>query len=478
MTAGVAFVIFGATGHLARTKLLPALANVVMGQDFDTHAVVGVGVSPRSDADFKEFVRSSLLASDLKSECIECFLGGTFTYRSISEPGAYVDLGDTVRRIEAETELSGNRILYLAVPPSQLDTTIDGIEQGRLHDSNGWTRLVVEKPFGTDMATATASNQLIHRVFAEEQVYRIDHYLGKETVRNLLVFRFANALFEQTWNRRHIESVEITVAESDGVGERAGYYDESGAVRDMVQNHLTQILTLIAMEPPVSMTADAVRSEKVKVLHAGRRIDASDAVLGRYVAGEAADDGEPEPGYLDEPGVDPDSITPTFAAMRVYIDNWRWQGVPFYLRTGKRMSGRVTQVVVRYHKPPVCLFDEAQDCPIHQNILILRLQPDEGFKLFFDVKQPGDDGRIEQIPLSVRYDDVLADAPSAYETLLADVLEGDQTLFVRSDEVEASWRLYAPLLERTDIGAYTAGSDGPVDAGGLITTYPNVWTAL
>jgi glucose-6-phosphate 1-dehydrogenase len=304
----------------------------------------------------------------------------------------------------------------------------------------------------------------------------IDHFLGKETVRNLLVFRFANSLFEQTWNRRHIQSVEITVAEDGGLDGRAAYFDESGTVRDMVQNHLTQIMTLIAMEPPVRMNASSIHVEKVKVLTSMRPIAEDEAVLGRYAAGTI--DGKPVIGYLDEPDVPGDSLTPTFAALRLHIDNWRWQGVPFYLRTGKRMSARSTEVTVRYPRPPVCLFHKDHECTGHQNVLTLRLQPGEGFELLFDVKQPGDDSNIGQIPLAVSYDDVINSAPDAYETLLADVIEGDQTLFVRSDEVEAAWALYEPLLHRTDVDTYAAGTDGPESAKRLITTYPGVWSVI
>ena len=476
MTSDVTFVIFGATGSLARTKLLPSLARAVIGNGISNHAIIGVGTTNRSNEEFRDIVRASLDDAGIDLECAARFLDGTIAYQAVGGPGSYVSLGDLVHTIESETGLSGNRVLYLAVPPSKLDTTVDGIAESGLDTSPGWTRLVVEKPFGIDLATATESNRTIHRVFSEDDVYRIDHYLGKETVRNLLVFRFANALFEHTWGRGQIESVEITVAETDGARGRAAYYDESGAVRDMLQNHLTQLLTLVAMEPPVAMTADAIRTEKVKVLQSARPIDPDGVVIGRYGGGTF--NGTSFDSYLDEPGVNDASITPTFVAVRMFIDNWRWQGVPFYLRTGKMMSARTTHIIVRYARPPVCLVHAPDACPGHQNILILRLQPDERFDLLIDVKEPGDTLEIIQIPLTVRYDDILADAPDAYQTLLTDVMEGDQTLFVRSDEVEASWSLYEPILDRTDLATYAPGTDGPDSTAELVSTFPMAWTPL
>ncbi|GMQ94319.1 MAG: glucose-6-phosphate dehydrogenase [Acidimicrobiia bacterium] len=470
------FVVFGATGHLARTKLLPALANVVMDEAVPRHALIGVGSRERTDEEFREIVARSLRDANIGDACRDQFLAAPVAYRSVSGPSSFENVESVVGEIEDSSQLTGNRVLYLAIPPSHLDPTVEGIHASDLNRGRGWNRLVVEKPFGVDLESAKRSNELIHQAFDEKDVFRIDHFLAKETVRNLLVFRFANSLFEQVWNRRHVESVEITVAESAGVEGRAAYYDESGAVRDMLQNHLAQIMTLVAMEPPVAMTASAIRSEKVKVLQAARPILQEDAVLGRYTKGELDDTAVL--GYLATDGVNPDSSTPTYAAIRVHIDNWRWQGVPFYLRTGKRMSRRLTEVVVRFRKPPVCLFHSGGECRGHQNVLRLRLQPDEGFELLIDVKRPGDDTRIGQIPLAVSYDEILEGAPTAYETLLADVLIGDQTLFVRSDEVEASWKLFAPLLDRRDIHAYAAGTDGPHAAGEIISSEPGCWSPI
>jgi len=476
MSLTVTFVIFGATGSLARTKLLPSLARAVIDSGVSDHCVVGVGTTHRSNQDFGQIVRRSLENAGLDSTCVERFLDGTIAYHAVGDPGSFATLGDLVRSIESKTDLSGNRVLYLAVPPSKLDVTVGGIAESGLDEGTGWTRLVVEKPFGIDLATATASNRTIHGVFSEDDVYRIDHYLGKETVRNLLVFRFANALFEHTWNRGQIESIEITVAESAGAKGRAAYYDESGAVRDMLQNHLTQLLTLVAMEPPVAMTADAIRTEKVKVLQSLRPIDPNDVVVGQYGSGTVND--ASIDAYLEEPGVADSSTTPTFVAVRLFVDNWRWQGVPFYLRTGKMMSARTTQIIVRYSRPPVCLVHAPDACPGHQNILMLRLQPDERFELLIDVKEPGDTLEVRQIPLTVRYDDILSEAPDAYQTLLTDVIMGDQTLFVRSDEVEASWQMYEPILGRKDPAIYDPGTDGPRIADELVTTFPAAWTSL
>ncbi|MGB6231869.1 MAG: glucose-6-phosphate dehydrogenase, partial [Candidatus Acidiferrales bacterium] len=339
----------------------------------------------------------------------------------------------------------------------------------------GWVRLVIEKPFGRDLASAQALNKVVHENFEEKQVYRIDHYLGKETVQNLLVFRFANSLFEPQWNRDRIESVEITVAESLGVEHRAGYYEGAGALRDMIQNHLTQLATLTAMEVPEAFRADAIRREKVKVLHSVLPIRLEDVVLGQYAAGEI--DGEDVAAYRDEPGVAKDSQTETFVALRLEIENWRWHGVPFFLRTGKRLPKRASQIVVNFRRPPVWIFKPFDGDTIQSNSLVIAIQPDEGFDLYFEIKAPGPGVRIQQSDLRFRYSDLFPPLPEAYETLLLDVLQGDMTLFVSDDWVEASWRLYTPLLEnKPKVVPYAAGSWGPAEADALLKDLGRTWT--
>jgi glucose-6-phosphate 1-dehydrogenase len=469
MTERHLFVIFGATGDLTARKLLPALYHLV-GERPDT-VVLGAAGSDLDDERFRERARRSLAAAghtDASRWCDE-----RVHYQRIGRDGRLEGLAARIADIERQHGLPGHRVFYLAMPPGAFPATIEGLGGAGLNTGPGWTRLVIEKPFGHDLDSARALNDAVHTHFDESQVYRIDHYLGKETVRNLLVFRFANPLFEGSWNRDRIERVEITVAEALDVGARGRYYDHAGAVRDMVQSHLMQVLCLIAMEAPTSMDADAVRAEKVKVLHAIRNIDPGDVVLGQY---EAANDGS-NAAYRTLDGVEPDSTTPTYAAVRLLVDTWRWQGVPFYLRTGKAMARRITEIVVTFRPPPVCLFHGQPDtCMDHGDVLRLTLQPDEGFSLEIEVKEPGDQRGVRTIPLRFEYAEQFGPIPDAYETLLRDVIEGDQTLFVRGDWVEESWRLFTPLVtSRLPVLPYPAGTWGPVEAARLLGPDADGW---
>jgi glucose-6-phosphate 1-dehydrogenase len=330
----------------------------------------------------------------------------------------------------------------------------------------------VEKPFGSDSGTAADLNDVVHRHFTEQQVYRIDHFLGKETVQNLLAFRFSNPLFEASWNRDRIDRVEITVSEEVDVGTRGRYYDRAGAIRDMIQNHLLQVLCLVAMESPPTLDPDDIRAEKVKVLRSISRIDPDDVVRGQYTAGNGVDS------YRSLGGVDPASTTETYGALRLEIDNWRWMGVPFVLRTGKAMPQRLTEIAVTFRKPPVCFFHSAnRDCDVHADVLYLRLQPDEGFDLHIEVKEPGSTMELATVPLRFRYADKFGAIPDAYETLLRDVIQGDQTRFVRSDWVTESWRLFTPIVEaELPVYEYPAGSWGPEEAERLIGR-PGGWAS-
>ena len=478
-------VVFGATGDLYTQKLAPALHHLVRQYDLAGRFVtLGVARSPMNDEGFKALTRTSTESiSGRQTQIGETPVDTSDRhneasyYQSVGDGGekSYRALRTRIESIEAVHQLSGNRIFYLALPPTALGLTVKGLGAAGLHRSTGWTRLVVEKPFGVDLDSAVALNELLHRYFGERQVYRIDHYLGKATVQNLLVFRFANPIFESVWNRDRIDNVQITVAESVGIGRRADYYDRAGALRDMVQNHLTQLLSLVAMEPPVSFDAEAIRDEKVKVLQSIRPLNPDDVVLGQYTVGQIH--GKPARGYVEERGVRRGTATSTYAALRVFIDNWRWQGVPFYLRTGKRMPNRLTQIAVTFREPPVALFKSFERSSYQGNVLYFRLQPHEGFDLLFDVRRPSDHPRLTTRSLAFAYEETFGSLPDAYETLLYDVMTGDRTLFVRSDEAEAAWRLYTPLLE-SDMAPtfYPAGSWGPKEAERLLSLHQHQWT--
>ena len=476
-TDACVFVMFGATGDLMRRKLLPALFQLSRDRLLPAGCqILGVARDPaQTDTGFRAQMRAALadagLAADSAHWCDDCL-----HYQAVdpSRHGDYVALGKRIECIESARGLQGNRVLYLALPPAAFPGSIEALGRAGLNHSRGWTRLVIEKPFGHDFVSARHLNALVHACFSEEQVFRIDHYLGKETVQNLLAFRFGNALFESVWNRDHIRSVQITVAEELGVENRAAYYEMAGALRDIVQNHLTQLLTLIAMEVPVAFEAGSIRFEKIKVLRSIAPILSGQAVFGQYAA--AAGNGSTMRGYRDEPGVAADSTVDTFVALRLEIENWRWQGVPFYLQTGKRLSRRVTQIRIEFRSPPIALFRAVDGCSPQPNVLTITLQPDEGVELSFGVKVPGERMLLKTQRMTFRYAAEFGAPSTGYETLLRDVVQGDQTLFVHAEEAELAWGLYAPLLERRDTPhPYPAGSWGPPAADALLRPADQAW---
>ena len=481
------FVIFGGTGDLARRKILPALSRLRHeGLIDDDCTILAVARDTgMHDASYRAVVREAIADDGMAEDEIGRWADATVFFQGIGagEPADFKALAERITELERERGQPPNRVFYLALPPGAFPSTIAGLGEAGLGRSstgsgNGashWTRLVIEKPFGRDLQSAEALNQLIHKYFDESQVYRIDHYLGKETVQNLLVFRFANSVFESLWNRDHIESVQITVAEELGVEGRAGYYEQAGAVRDIIQNHGTQLVALVAMEVPAMMNAEFIRQEKVKALRSIKAITPKNVVLGQYSHGEIDD--QSVPGYREEPGVAPSSRTETFAAVKLEIDSWRWQGVPFFLRTGKRLKKRLTEIVVKFRRPPVWMFKPLGSPDVHRNTLKLTIQPDEGFALFFHVKAPGKPLKLERLPLDFCYSERFTDLPEAYQTLLLDVMEGDQTLFVRADEVEAAWQLFTPILDNTlAVAFYAAGSWGPRESDDLLARNGQKWT--
>jgi glucose-6-phosphate 1-dehydrogenase len=457
------FVIFGGTGDLATRKLIPSLYRLITESGIGASTVVmGVGATDTDDAGYRLIAERALMDAGLDSSEIVAWCESNLFYQRLTrEAPDYQAVRTRIERLERARDLPGNRAFYLALPPSVFERAIVGLGSVGLNEGPGWTRLVVEKPFGTDLESAAELNRVVHSYFDESEVFRIDHYLGKETVQNLLNFRFANPMFESLWNRDRVEHVEITVAESIGIERRSGYYEQAGALRDMVQNHLTQLLSLIAMEPPNSFGAEQVRNEKVKVIEAVARVNAENVVFGQYAPGTV--DGDSVPGYRQEDGVASDSQTPTFVGIKAFVDTWRWEGVPFFLRTGKRLPKRLTQIAVTFRRPALCFFHGMRDnCPIQPNVLMITLQPDEGFTLAFNVKSPDQDAGLDPQSLHFSYDQAYHRLPAAYQALLLDIMQGDQTLFVRADEVESSWRLWEPVLSmRPEPHQYAAGTWGP-----------------
>ena len=471
------FVILGGTGDLAQRKLFPALYQLLAEKKIkDIPHILGVGTRDISDDAFRDNTRKALDNAGISSDDTKAWCSKRLHYRSVdSSLGGYDNLEKAVRTLEKKHDLAGNRVFYLALPPDIVSKAVEELGQRNLHSSSGWVRLVIEKPFGKDLDSAKELNQKIHTYFSESQVFRIDHYLGKETVQNLLIFRFANTMFEALWNRKYIAQVQITVAESIGIEGRARFYEQAGAVKDIVQNHIIQLVTLTAMEVPALFEPEFIRNEKVKVLHSMDEVNPTNVVYGQYKNGRIED--KKVKGYKEEKGVDDGSRTETFAAMKLEINNWRWKGVPFYIRTGKRLPRRLTQIVVEYQQPPVCMFQPFQHCQIHPNRLLITLQPNEGFDLSFDVKKPADTLQLQTEKLNFSYKDAFGPLPEAYETLLFDIMRGDQTLFVRNDEAELSWKRLQPLLTRNiPIYPYVAGKWGPSEADKLFTpSSPRAW---
>jgi glucose-6-phosphate 1-dehydrogenase len=468
-------VIFGATGDLTRRKLMPSLvALAAKGMLPQPFTVVGFAIEPWDDQRFRDELRGDIDPALWASFAANLFyMPGDFR-----DPASYVRLCDRLEEIDAQTAKQDNQLFYLATPPAFYGDIVQQLRAcGLAQQGDGcWRRVVIEKPFGRDLATAQALNRAIGAELVESQIYRIDHYLGKETVQNLLFFRFANRIFEPLWNREYIDHVQITSAETLGVERRGKYYDAAGVVRDMFQNHMLQLLSLIAMEPPVAFDADAVRDETAKLLRALRPLPLDDlrhwAVRGQYGPGQV--DGQPVIGYRAEPDVAPDSATPTFAALKVRLDNWRWEGVPFYLRSGKRMPRKLIEIAVRFKRTPHLMFRGLRERAPTANTLVFNLQPDEGITLTFGVKQPGGEMRMRSADMHFDYDAVFGEPPEAYEGLLLDCMRGDQTLFVRTDWVELAWGFITPLLAAwaasppDDFPNYAAGTWGPPAADALL----------
>ncbi|HEX4114012.1 MAG TPA: glucose-6-phosphate dehydrogenase [Stellaceae bacterium] len=490
-----ALVIFGAGGDLTKRLIIPALYNLTKaGLLPDKFAVIGVDHNDRSSEDWRNMLHEFLEAtvktkgSEFEATSIDeqCWdkLAGTMSYMTgdFLKAESYQQLGKVLEELNRKQSLGGRVLFYLAVAERFFGAIVDRLGAAGLVKEEGeaWRRVIIEKPFGHDYASAVALNAQVLRTLREGQIYRIDHFLGKETVQNIMALRFANGLFEPLWNRDRIDHVQITVAETIGIGTRARFYEPTGALRDMVPNHLFQLVAMTAMEPPVSFDANAVRDKRGELFAAVRPLTVEDAVRGQYGAGEV--DGKQVPAYRDEANVAPDSSTETYAALRLTIDNWRWAGVPFYLRTGKRLSRRYTEIAIHFKDAPYALFRDTPVDQVGDNWLILQIQPDEGIRLLFNAKEPGPKVVLDNVSMDFKYGDWFRQQPAVgYETLIYDCLVGDATLFQRADQVEAAWRVVQPVLDawagpsKPDFPNYTAGKAGPAEADAMLRRDGRAW---
>ena len=489
-------VIFGGSGDLARRRLIPALYNLLLdGLMPSNYIVLGLGRTAMSDEEFRAAVRDGVVKHSRQALIEDTW---TAFSRHVFYLAGENDDAQTYQRLKARAEdlertfqLPGNRIFYLSIPPSSFTSVCEGLSNSGLAGTQAalspYAHIIVEKPVGRDLATAQAINVVTGRVFDESQIFRIDHYLGKETVQNLMVVRFANSIFEPIWNHKYIDHVQITVSEAEGVGTRASYYEEAGALRDMVQNHLLQLLCLVAMEPPYSLDPDVVRNAKMEVLRCLRPITAKDVekftVRAQYTEGTAH--GRPVPGYRREKGVTPTSVTETYVALKCFVENWRWSGVPFYLRTGKAMPLRASEVAVQFKEIPQILFNANAQAPQAPNVLTLRIQPEEGLSLRIVSRVPGTRAQTHPVEMNFKYGEVFGrPSPEAYERLLLDVMAGDASRFMRRDAVEASWAWITQILDAWErlgqrwLPEYQAGTWGPVEADRLIQNDGRVWRVL
>jgi glucose-6-phosphate 1-dehydrogenase len=477
-----ALVIFGASGDLTKKKLFPALYSLAFRRLLpDKFAIVGVARTEETDEEFKARMKEAVQEhgrDEFRDEVWDTLAEGMrYIGTDFADESGEDELAQTLAELDEERGTAGNRVYYLAIPPTVFPTVVDAL--GRRRSANGWTRLIIEKPFGHDLESARALNTEIQKHFGEEEVFRIDHYLGKETVQNMLALRFANGIFEPIWNRQFVDHVQITVAESIGIEGRAGYYEQSGAIRDIFQNHLLQLLAITAMEPPIDFTADSVRNEKVKVLRAMHTPGPKSVVRGQYGRGYVQ--GEEVPGYREEEGVDPRSTTDTYVAAKLFVDNWRWADTPFYVRMGKRLTRRETTVAIQFKRAPHPPFEEVSAEGLRPNVLLVHIQPDEGVSLAIGAKVPGAGMTIRTVHMDFLYGGTFRTGmPEAYERLILDAMLGDATLFTRTDEVEEQWKLVDAMVapwkrDRPNFPNYPAGTWGPPSADELLRRDGRSW---